>query len=298
MAEYEGGMSMQTLLEMNDIPEAANEPGPGHYFGPESVGFSAIGRQRFSKNASAPEISLPRTGWDSWEKVRVSKSHSKAYVGRDSPGAAYDVTGLLNQKTTKIGTSKRPPLSVVDPHGSPGPAYNVRDAPGQSIGYGVTETTGRLKKGFGLASRFGTDKDGGCGPGEYPRKDTSIKLGSGKSIGNGRAAWEKVCTPGWEVEGRCRASPGPGAPLWRDIKTDGSRSTPFGRAERFARDGVDKGPGPGSYKRNERDVGNQRQHLSDTRTASVVGFGAKPKKPRFRPQLAMNTGKHGAWGYF
>lgn len=290
--------SVQAQLEMNDVPDFANEPGPGHYFGPDSVGFSSLGQQRFAKNRSAPEISLPRTGWDSWEKVRISKSHSRAYVGRDSPGAAYDVSGLLDQKSTKFGTSTRPPLSQVDPYGSPGPVYNVRDAPGQCIGDGVSEPPGRLKKGFGLASRFRGDVDGGIGPGQYPRKDTALQAGSGRSIGGGRACWEKVITPGWECEGRCRASPGPGAPLGRNIKEDGSRACPFGKAERFPSAKTSGDPGPGQYRRDERDVSNRKQHVSDTRNPVQVSFGKKPTKPRFRCLLAQNTGKHGGWGYF
>ena len=49
-----------------------------------------------------------------------------------------------------------------------------------------------------------------------------------------RERWRQVITPGWECEGRCRASPGPGAPLWRDIKFDGSPACPFGKAHAFA----------------------------------------------------------------
>lgn len=292
--------SVQHLLELGDVPESANEPGPGHYFGPDSQGFSSLGPQRFAKHRSAPNISLPRTGWNDWEKVCISKVHSRSMAGRESPGAAYDISGKLGEKTTKFGKGLRPPLSQVDPHGSPGPIYNVRDAPGQSIGYGVCETEGKKNKGFGNASRFSRDKVGkDVGPGEYGRKDSSMNLGSGKSIGSGREAWQKVCTPGWECEGRCRSSPGPGPPMWRDISRDGSAGGRFGTAERFPKGKVDhSSPGPGEYRRAERDVGNSRQHVSDTRTPQVNSFGMKPKKPRFRPALAMKCNQHGGWGYF
>lgn len=298
MESASGGLSIQAQLELNDIPEFANEPGPGHYFGPESCGFSSLGPQKFSKNQSAPDISLPRTGWDNWEKVLVSNIHSMSYLGRESPGAAYDVPSGLSKKSAKIGTSLRPSLSVVDPHGSPGPMYNVRETPGQSIGDGVNEPENRRGKGFGKAFRFGTTKGGQVGPGEYPRKDGALNLGSGKSIGTGRSSWEKVITPGWEVEGRCRASPGPGAPLWSNIKTGGSRSFSCGRAERFSKMETSQSPGPGQYKRDERDVSRGRQHLSDTRTPVQVSFGSKPKKPRFRQLLAMQTANNAGWGYF
>jgi len=284
-----GGNSLQAQLELNDVPEFANEPGPGHYFGPDSVGFSALGQQNLAKHHSAPNISMARTGWDSWEKVRVSKVHSRAYVGRDSPGPAYNVEGLLNKKTTKIGTSQRPPLSQVDPHGSPGPVYNLRDAPGHSIG----------TKGFPTAQRFSSVKDGGIGPGQYPRKDTALQLGNGRSIGTGRAAWEKVLTPGIESEGRCRASPGPGPPLWRTAKDASSGAGPFGRSERFqAPKSGPAGPGPGQYRRTERDVSNRKQYVSDTPNVSAVSFGKKPTKPRFRCLAAMRCANHGGWGYF
>lgn len=65
--------SVSAQLELNDIPESAHEPGPGHYFGPDSQGFNAMGKQLFSKCRSAPEVSLPRTGWENWQKVTVSK---------------------------------------------------------------------------------------------------------------------------------------------------------------------------------------------------------------------------------
>lgn len=290
--------SAQHELELEDVPESANEPGPGHYFGPESQGFSALGKQSFAKYRSAPCISLPRTGWNDWEKVCISKTHSKSYAGRDSPGAAYDVSGQLCKLTTVFGSGKRPPLSLVDPHGSPGPIYNVRDAPGQSIGYGVCESEGRKKKGFGLASRF-PEKGGpkSVGPGEYARGGSSLNLGTGRSIGAGRTAWEKVVTVGWESEGRCRASPGPGPPLWSDpVQGGGVR---FGTAERFPKLKADDScPGPGQYRRDERDVSRSQLYVSDAKTPTVHKFGDKPKKPRFRPALAMQCNNHGGWGYF
>lgn len=291
-----GDPSIQALLEQNDVPELADEPGPGHYFGPESANFSSIGLQRLARNRSEPIVTLPRTGWRDWERVRISAVHSKATIGQDSPGAAYDVTGQLCQKGAKIGTSTRPPLSHIDPFASPGPAYNVREAPGQCIGYGVCEPKGRLKKGFGVANRF-RDRNGNklnLGPGEYNRKDVSLNVNTGRSIGCGREAWEKVITPGWETEGKCRTSPGPGPPLWTSINNTGSR---FGTANRFGKDVLDKSPGPGSYKRAERDVSNKRQHISDTRNPQQICFGSKPTKPRFRPALALRCANAG-WGYF
>merc|ERR1719167_689500 len=139
----------------------------------------------------------------------------------------------------------------------------------------------RFRKGFGGSDRFrDSPACGGCGPGEYPRKDSALNLGSGRSMGNGRAAWQRVITPGWEIEGRCQASPGPGAPLWTDIKNEGSRACGFSRADRFRGSKSDKSPGPGYYKRNERDVGRTRQPLSDTRNPPGVCLGKRCKDVR------------------
>lgn len=308
------GPSLQTQLELNDIPEFASEPGPGHYFGPGSQGFSALGEQRMAKAPSAPELSFPRTGWDEWSKVLISKGHSNspAFLGKTSTGHEYSPPDTLNTKSMKMGTSQRPDLGVslgIDPHGSPGPAYNLRDVPGLALGEGGAlgngsfepkPSKGRLNKSQGLAPRFDKVRGGSIGPGHYPRKDTALNTATGRSIGAGRSAWEKVITPGWECEGRCRASPGPGPPLWRDIKHDGSRSFSMGMAERFPRSTYEScSPGPAAYSQNERGVGKPgKQHLSDTRTPGQVSFGKEPKKPRFRMLLAQKTDKHGGWGYF
>jgi len=252
----------------------ANEPGPGYYFGPNSPNYNSIGPQRLGKCQSAPEISLARTGWDNWSKVCITKVHAKAYQGRDSPGANYDIRGGLETKGARMGTSTRPPLSVVDPYASPGPVYNVAETI-------LNVPKVRCKKGFGGSTRFRDGPGcGGCGPGEYPRKDSALNSGSGRSIGAGRVAWQKVITPGWEVEGRCQASPGPGEPLWSDIKQEGSRACGFGRAERFRTLKSQMGPGPGYYKRNERDVGRTSQPLSDTRNPPGVRLGKRCKDAR------------------
>eukprot|EP00931_Biecheleriopsis_adriatica_P065524 TRINITY_DN40039_c0_g1_i1.p1 TRINITY_DN40039_c0_g1~~TRINITY_DN40039_c0_g1_i1.p1 ORF type:complete len:315 (-),score=54.95 TRINITY_DN40039_c0_g1_i1:81-986(-) len=295
--------SALTLLDQNDVPESANEPGPGHYFGPESVGFSALGKQKFSKCASAPEVSLPKTGWDNWEKVIVSKAHEGTGKCRTSGGALYEVGSELNKLTTKFGTSLRPDLAAslgVDPAGSPGPAYNLRDCPAAQI-CDAPPPRNRANKSFGGASRFNTDlRTANIGPGQYRRKDVALRGDTGRSISTGRQAWEKVITPGWEVEGRCRASPGIGPPNWTNINKHGSRAMSIGKAERFPRTASEScSPGP-IYNQGEREVSNKKQYVSDTKTATVVPFAKPAKKPRFRQQLAANMpgAKHGMWGYF
>jgi len=224
--------------------------------------------------------------------------------GQGFPGAAYQVPATLDKKAAKIGTSLRPDLSLslgVDPKGSPGPTYNLRDVPGAMIGDEKVPDAQRDKS-FGKAARFSSDARGkSIGPGQYARKDVALNLESGRSIGTGRQAWEKVVTPGWECEGRCRASPGPGDPLWRDIIKEGSRAHHIPVAERFPKPSLGNcAPGPGTY-----DVTRPEGPRRSASTGSlgrkvpkpVSTFGAKPKKPRFRPLLAQLVAKHGSWGY-
>jgi len=297
-------MSIQSQLELNDIQESANEPGPGHYFGPESIGFSSLGKQKFGKCRSAPEISLPKTGWENWEKIIVSSAHARSGAGkcRTSAGAKYEILSGLEQNGAKIGTSLRPDLSAslgVDPNGSPGPTINLRDGPAAQIGEAPPHKA-RENKSFGCANRFPTDtRNAGLGPGQYQRKDSAIQTGNGRSIGTGRQSWEKVITLGWESEGRCRASPGVGPPRWTDILKEGSKGQPIPKAERFPKSSYSTcSPGP-VYNQEERSVSRPKQFISDTRTVSTNSFSKPPKKPRFRLMLATNCAgaKHGMWGY-
>merc|ERR1719502_1908687 len=208
-------VSLQTQLEANDVPEFANEPGPGHYFGPENYGFSSLGPQKFAKCPSAPEIQFARTGWQEWKKVIISKGHEGAYKLRDSPGAVYELPeNGLNQKSTVIGTSQRPDLSMslgMNPDGSPGPKYNTRES-GKKIGdvAGAPKMNSKADR-FDNGPRF-------QGPGPYSRKDVALNAGTGRSFGVGRQAYEKVIRPGWETDGQCKVSSKIGeATVWTDI---------------------------------------------------------------------------------
>mmetsp|Transcript_127686 Transcript_127686/g.272252 ORF Transcript_127686/g.272252 Transcript_127686/m.272252 type:complete len:326 (-) Transcript_127686:56-1033(-) len=296
--------SHQSQLELNDIPDFANEPGPGHYFGPGSIGFSAIGKQRFSKNMSAPELSFPRTNWNKWEGVIISKGHQGTAFCKETTKIknSYELPEGLSHITTKMGSSLRPDVSMMmgcDPKGSPGPNINLREVPSTVIGEVPGRPT-RQSKTFGMADRFAGSKPGGIGPGEYPRKDTAIKVGGGKSIGVGRACYEKVITPGWEDYGKCRANDkGPGLQDNYDIKLHGSHANAIGKGQRFAEGKRAPGPGPGAYDQSERGVSKLKQVCSDSLSPPQAHFGTQPKKPRFRPILAKNIdgAKHGSWGY-
>lgn len=299
-------ISITKQLELNDVPVCAHEPGPGHYFGPDSKGFSSLEKNPFSGSQSAPAISLPRTGWDEWSNVVISKGHAATFKARDSPGAAYQVPTTLSKLGAKIGTSLRPDLNLslgIDPHGSPGPTVNLRDQQAES-----EAVASRKDKGFGQAPRFGAERrNNNIGPGQYARKDFALSLDVGKTIGCGRQAWEKVVTPGWEVEGRCRASPGPGPPLSSDVvskdgtKFIGNRVCSIGKAERFPASRYEScSPGPAAY-RSPMSQREERLHHSTSTTSSgkpINSWGAAAKKPRFRMVLALNCSKNSGWGYF
>lgn len=296
-------LSLQTLLEMNDIPEFANEPGPGHYLNHESSGFNSIGVQRLAKNLSAPEVSFPKTGWDKWNKVVISKSHEGGGKCRDSPGIAYHPKDqTLAGPSTKIGSSTRPPLSGSLGKDSPGPTYNVRKTYDPDAA-----AEGAKNKQFGKAERFRSfDKSGGLGPGQYDRKG-ELEGGTGRTFGVGRYAFKKVCTPGWETEGCGKASPGVGPPLWSDITDVGNKKgqkNPFtiGKSERFPEAKTQNFPGPGHYRQDALDCGKtcfmkNGPVLTGMKRANSCCFGTKPRKPRFRILLAQNTAERGAWGY-
>jgi hypothetical protein len=245
-------------------------------------------------------VGFAKTGWKQWEKVMVTKAHEGAYRCRESPGHNYDPSGAgLSKKTTKIGTSLRPDLARslgVDPHGSPGPKYNLRDSP--PIGsYANSKVT--PDKAFGLAGRFAVMKTGSnLGPGEYKSKPT-LKLDTGVSFGAERKAYDKVISPGWEDIGKCAAGPGIGPPLPPMKDKNGFV---MGSADRFSKSKPSQVPGPGYYRQCERDVSAncsaKGSPCGDTMRPATMKFGSPPKKPRFRMELAMRTGKHGGWGYF
>lgn len=274
--------SIQAELDQNDLPDLTNEPGPGYYFHPESVGFSSLAEQKFSKCASAPQFSLPKTGWENWRGTIISKDHNKAFAGKDSPGAIYEVPDSLSRNGAKIGTSVRPDVCLgagFDPYLSPGPSsLNLNEARGQNV---------MNREDFGKSKRFPAEKRGQIGPGQYARKDFALSAGTGKSIGNSRSSWEKVITPGYETANQCKTSPGVGPPLWRDINAQGSRASSLGRAERFPKSQYEHcSPGPAGYGQNTGNAG------------KGTSFGNNPKKPRFRPHLAQNVSNRGGWGYF
>lgn len=277
------GGSIQALLDQGDIPDLSLEPGPGYYFHPESSCYSSFAEQKFSKCASAPEFSLPKTGWDEWKGTIISKDHNKLFAGKDSPGAIYQVPDGLNRKAAKIGTSVRPNVNLTIGD-SPGPSINICDVRGQSMGELSHED-------FGKSRRFTVDKRGQIGPGQYARKDFALNSGTGKSIGVGRSAYDKVITPGYESENQCRASPGVGPPLWKDwenTSTKNKSSNSLGRANRFPKSQYENcSPGPGAY-----------QNDKSTDRGTTTSFGSRPKKPRFRALLAQQTAKNGGWGYF
>lgn len=344
-------VSIQAQLEMNDVPEYANEPGPGHYFGPESKGFSSLAN-KYAKEGLFQDkmIEFPRTGWPEWKKVIISKGHEGPYKLRDSPGCVYAVPeSSITKKTFSVRedtgsdfpAASRPDLSLslgMNPKGSPGPAtYNTREVRAPVAAGKHGKVYGQMDS---RAERF--ENRTHKGPGPYSRKDVALNPSTGRSFGCARSCYDKVIRPGWEKDGQCKTSSkigegtdiGPGISnyvfedgCWREKGYYvGDRLQPFSRhvgrahsigtAERFPRDRVAAStPGPGQYKRDERDVAKcvhkdtkglrngekepfQGCVVSDTRNPSGAPFGRRmPRKPRFRQMLALNCNNAG-WGYF
>lgn len=346
-------ISIQAQLEMNDVPEYANEPGPGHYFGPESSGFSSV-NNKYAKEGLFQDkmIEFPRTGWPSWKKVIISKGHEGPYKLRDSPGPVYAVaeSGVtMKTHSQREGTgsdfpaASRPDLSLslgMNPKGSPGPAaYNLREGRPFLKTDSKTKIYGQMDS---KSERFETRTH--KGPGPYSRKDVSLNPSTGRSFGCPRSAYDKVIRPGWEKDGQCKQSSkigegtdiGPGISnyifedgCWKEktyfvngrmkpLSSSNSRAFSIGTAERFPKDRVAAAsPGPGQYKRDERDIAKcvhkdtkglladgmkepfQGCVVSDTRNPSGAPFGRRmPRKPRFRQMLALHTSERAGWGYF
>eukprot|EP00401_Gymnodinium_catenatum_P007785 CAMPEP_0117602164 /NCGR_PEP_ID=MMETSP0784-20121206/77427_1 /TAXON_ID=39447 /ORGANISM="" /LENGTH=301 /DNA_ID=CAMNT_0005404949 /DNA_START=29 /DNA_END=931 /DNA_ORIENTATION=- len=290
-------LSQSAILEQSDVPTFAMEPGPGHYYNAESRCFSSLGQQRLAKNASAPEIHFAHTGWDDWKKIVISKQHEGAMKCRESPGCTY-VDSSMGGVSAKIGTSQRADMSEGLGKDSPGPMYSLPDGMSKANTLPAAKSMESFPCG-GAAPRFAREKGKvGPGPGGYHRADASVNGSTGRSFGNGRAAWEKVIKPGLEKDGVCKLSPGVGPPLWRDLKKDGKMAFSMGRADRFPESKASTVPGPGHYRQDERSTSLNALNRSgsicaDTRRPGTMKFGAKPKKPRFRIQLASATSERG-----
>ncbi len=81
-----GRRSVGALLEEKELDSLDQEPGPGAYFGPESNGFSAIGKQKFSRHKTEPSVPFAKTGWTEWKGVFITKGHRPANAGEGIPG--------------------------------------------------------------------------------------------------------------------------------------------------------------------------------------------------------------------
>merc|ERR1719271_1082908 len=117
----------------------------------------------------------------------------------------------------------------MNPAGSPGPKYNVRDSKPQDVKVTREQMNSKTDR-FDTGHRF-------QGPGPYSRKDVALNGGTGRSFGIGRQAYEKVIRPGWEKDGQCKVSTKLSGPLWRDPLTDPcSAAHTIGNAKRFTPD--------------------------------------------------------------
>lgn len=92
-------------------------------------------------------------------------------------------------------------------------------------------------------------------------------------------------------------SKGPGEPLWSDVldtKKPGVHAIP--KAKRWMRTRSQDVPGPGQYKREERDMAKCNSFMADTPNPTGIKFGKPSVKPRFRQQLMLRCPN--GWGYF
>lgn len=302
--------SIHAQLEQNDVPEFANEPGPGHYWGPDSVGFTSFTKDpTLAKSISAPAPSFPKTGWPEWRRVHISKGHERSMGCLESPDAFYSVPEGLSKKAAPMSISTRPPLNAATC--SPGPKY-LLDHPSQAASMeqawnravrcaktkGIELAEHHPDGKFSKAERFPGGRQEGLEDKQMYIKtnEKSTLKGSGKSIGNGRAAWEKVLTPGYEAAFLGRTSPGVGPPLPVPGTKVGAK---IGTAQRFPRSTYSTaGPGPAGYDVDHKGVAAKSHFVSDTKNPTAMSFGKVSKKPRFRVLAAVHGSPHGCWGYF
>lgn len=291
-------MSLQSQIEANDVPDFANEPGPGHYFNADSANFSSLGEQKLSKCSSAPAMGFPHTNWGHWNKIVISKAHEGTGKCREGHGFTCTPKEERCLQSMKMGTSVRPAMSEGMGADSPGPTYNLRDIPG--LEDRPSAQNGKNKS-FGMGQRFRKDRAGGLGPGQYDKKEL-LNGDSGRSFGIGRPAYEKVIRPGWEEDFRGKTSPGVGPPLDKAMHT-GCAPFTMSQAERFPAPRRNPDPGPGHYRQDERAMvrtTNMRSGSAsaDTRRPPSCKMGKPSKKPRYRILLAQRTAIHSGWGYF
>lgn len=267
-------------------------PGPGHYFGPDSKGFSSTGPGSLSQTASAPSVTIARTGWDDWQKTLITRKH-RGHTTAPDPGKYEVALSSLSQKGVSVARDKRFAKKAATT-ASPGPVYDVRE---QHCKTGSTDIVGNNALRFNNSERFRGDMSGiNVGPGQYDRKDAAIKVdfSHGKSFGIGWKAYDKVIRPGWEQEGQGRAGPGVGPPMWEETdKLPNKHAIP--RAKRFQKP-QDAVPGPGAYTRSERDLSRLKSTISDTRNPRMTKFGKPTTKPRLRFNV-LSQCRDGNWGY-
>lgn len=226
---------------------------------------------------------------------QVSAKFARVPRGQGSPGAPRP---SLNAATCSPGPKYA--LDGYSQQGAMDEAWKraVRTAKAQNRG-NFDEHNGPITATFARASRFPPGKvEGGLGDKSslIKSEQKSTMSGAGKSIGNGRASWEKVLTPGYEASMYGYTSPGPGPPINLPISSVGTK---IGTAVRFPRATYERpGPGPAGYDQTHKTVSAASQPLSDTRSAPAIGFGKASKKPRFRMQQAIHGSPHGCWGYF
>eukprot|EP00388_Colpodella_angusta_P023658 GDKJ01060986.1.p1 GENE.GDKJ01060986.1~~GDKJ01060986.1.p1 ORF type:complete len:330 (+),score=42.73 GDKJ01060986.1:38-991(+) len=261
------------------LEEDDDEPGPGKYVLPGSIGV-----QVQSQRENAPTVSLAGRNEHSWSRVYISKAHRAAMTGKDTPGAGTYRPKL--QKTEKglirFGSAER--FNTLHSSDTPGPEYDVRGDPAS-----------QSNTPFPKASRFLSLSGGvSVGPGHYDTASSSFIGSKAQSFSGALESWKKVALPGFDRQYLGTESPGPGAPF--NLTCDKfSRKVSFAKSERMPNNYGDN-PGPGAYSWTEAvDFAKLKSANSNFKNPSSTKFGTPSARSRldFRKLASF---QNSTWG--
>lgn len=241
-------------------------PGPGFY----SPKLGSFGSQLMSQRKNGPSALLLGK-WRSQKPftARSTPRSSSPNTIRSRTGKCAESAGCRSFLSgPKFAQSLRPDIrsQLGVELSSPGPAYDIRGLSRFSGG----ELEGP-RVGFTRGNRFLGNRCISVGPGEYKTDISSLDRlkFSNFTFGESHRAYDHVRRPGADQDRLGRESSGPGDPLWRDIKKEGSKAHSFNVSPRFERKKKLLDLGPGEYYR----------PLSRSSTCSSI-FGSAPRRSR------------------
>ena len=241
-------------------------PGPGYY----PLRTNSFGRQltsRYKSEPSAVILGKPSGGNASVSARTPQRISSRSFHSQTVRSHLSKASSCV-RAGCKFPQSLRPDIrhQLGVELSSPGPAYDVRE---------LNRFTGRALDGpnigFTRDRRFHTQPGISIGPGHYKADFSCMDRlrFSHFTFGASHRAFDKVRRPGSEHDRLGRESSGPGDPLWRNIKKDGSKAHSFNHSPRFVRKKSSLELGPGEYFR----------PLSRSSSCPSV-FGTAPMRPR------------------